>query len=152
MPELKHSLKQEATILYARESNLYAMSTTYGERLDRALRMTGKDRLYLAAQIDISVQAISQVIAWKTKALTAENSARAARVLQVDGYWLATGEGEPQGQLNAPAANEAWPFVSLTRERFEAAPAHVRGMIEGRAVAYIEEWEASAKRANNKIA
>lgn len=81
---------------------------TYGERLDAALSKSGKDRAQLSQGIGVSVQAIGQVIAGKTKALTAENSARAARFLSVDHYWLATGEGGPD-----PTSRE-WCFPGVT--------------------------------------
>lgn len=70
---------------------------TYGERLEEALKLAGRERKELCAAIGITLQALGQVISGKTKALTAENSARAARFLQVDHFWLATGEGSPRG-------------------------------------------------------
>lgn len=88
------------------ESKLSRMST-YGERLEKALRWSKKDRAELGAALQISVQAIGQVIAGKTKALTAENSARAARFLNVDHYWLATGEGQME------IVSRDWPFEGL---------------------------------------
>lgn len=76
---------------------------TYGERLEEALRIAGRERKELCAAIDITLQALGQVISGKTKALTAANSARAARFLKVDHFWLATGEGEPRPKIeNAP--------------------------------------------------
>lgn len=77
------------------------ISMTYGDRLKVALAHTGKDRASLAAAIGVSVQSIGQVMLGDTKALTAENSARAARYLGVDGYWLATGEGQMQTSSGA---------------------------------------------------
>lgn len=86
------------------------MEPNYGERLAIALQMAEKDRQQLADGINISVQAIGQVIAGKTKALTAENSAKAARYLGVDGFWLATGIGKPQ------PVTEALQHVGLVAE------------------------------------
>lgn len=83
---------------------------TYGQRLDRALKLAGKERPELARKLDISVQAVSQVINGRTVALTAENSAKAARFLNVDGYWLATGIGSPASDDNVPETQ--WPFTS----------------------------------------
>lgn len=54
------------------------------------------DRAKLAEALDVSVQAVGMVLSGKTRALTAENSAKAARFLKVDHYWLATGLGEPR--------------------------------------------------------
>jgi len=59
---------------------------TYGERLEEALRIAGRERKELCAAVGITLQALGQVISGKTKALTAENSARAARFLQVDHF------------------------------------------------------------------
>jgi transcriptional regulator with XRE-family HTH domain len=53
-------------------------------------------RTKLAAALEISKQAVGQVLTGKTNALTCDKSARAARFLKVDHFWLATGEGEPR--------------------------------------------------------
>jgi len=104
---------QPIKAFFTRESNhalhtcKYAFVTmsTYGERLEEALRLVGKDRQQLADALGISVQAVSQVILGKTKALTAENSARAARFIGINPFWLATGEGAPGASQSA-----GWPF------------------------------------------
>jgi phage repressor protein C with HTH and peptisase S24 domain len=71
---------------------------TYGERLEIALAVKRPEdknaRQWLADQLDISVQAVGQVITGKTKALTAENHEKAVRALGCSGLWLATGQGE----------------------------------------------------------
>lgn len=64
----------------------------------------------LADHVGISRQAIKQ---WEdkdgTKSLDAANAIRAARALNVDPLWLATGEGEPisTGVQEAPASYDA---------------------------------------------
>jgi len=115
------------------ESNLSSMSTTYGARLDTALRLAKTDRQTLADQLGISVQAIGQVIAGKTKALTAENSAQAARVLGVDGYWLATGEGAVGSAKPAAAKASAsiWPFARIREADVLALSEGDRNFVEG---------------------
>lgn len=70
---------------------------TYGQRLQQAMDMAKKTRKQLAAELGCSVQALGMVITGAGKAersLTARSNALAARYLKVDGYWLATGEGE----------------------------------------------------------
>jgi len=67
---------------------------TYGDRLEHALQFSGKSRKDLCLAIGVTLQALGQVLSGKTKALTSENSARAARFLEVDHYWLATGQGQ----------------------------------------------------------
>ncbi|CUI55665.1 helix-turn-helix domain-containing protein [Achromobacter xylosoxidans] len=123
-------------MLYMLESNLSRMNT-YGSRLEQALQLAGRERIELANAIDVSVQAIGQVIAGKTKALTAENSAKAARFLKVDAYWLATGEGNAQGQ-DVPGA-APWPFTAITAEQWNALSEAQRGRVEGFAEAMLKE-------------
>lgn len=66
---------------------------SYGQRLNQAIDIAEKDRNYLAAVMKVSVQSIGQVITGKSKAHTAVNCAVASRALNVDFFWLATGEG-----------------------------------------------------------
>ncbi|MGT2508168.1 helix-turn-helix domain-containing protein [Cupriavidus basilensis] len=117
--------------------------TTYGQRLEEALAIAGKDRQQLSDEIGISVQAISQVILGKTKALTAENSALAAKFAGVDGFWLATGVGSP---LMQAGNDHPWPFA-ISREEYDRLSAaqkagldrilteFIRSSLEGR-----DEW------------
>lgn len=70
------------------------MRTTFSERLQRAMRLAGKNQAALAKELGISPQALSQVLSGQTKAMTAENTAKAAAALSVPTDWLATGEGE----------------------------------------------------------
>lgn len=91
---------------------------TYGERLEAALmakRPADKAaRQWLADQLEISVQAVGQVIAGKTKALTAENHEKAVQALGCSGLWLATGQGEliPVQPLT-PAPQPGQPVVHV---------------------------------------
>jgi transcriptional regulator with XRE-family HTH domain len=88
----------------------------YGQRLAEAMALAGmaeadgtlkKDaRSRLAAALEISVQAVGQVLTGASRAFTPEKSARAARFLKVDHYWLATGEGEPRPPGLSPEALE----------------------------------------------
>lgn len=86
-------------------------TTTFGERLEEALRLAKKDRQQLADALGISVQAVSQVIVGKTKALTAENAARASLHLGVDMLWLCTGEGESTASVVEGKNQARWPFL-----------------------------------------
>lgn len=64
---------------------------TYGERLSEAIDLAKESRESLAEALDISVQAVGAVIRGDTRAMTAENNAKAARFLAVNPFWLATG-------------------------------------------------------------
>ena len=93
---------------------------TYGDRLNDALQQSGEGRRELASAIGISVQAVGDVINGKTKALTAENNANAARFLSVNPSWLATGKGHrsPMARDSRPpgqAASATENFVTLQR-------------------------------------
>jgi transcriptional regulator with XRE-family HTH domain len=107
----------DASILSSHFRKLAFM--TYGKRLQQALERAKKDRAALAAELQVSVQAVGQVITGGrsgTQTFTAENNAKAARFLRIDPNWLATGEGEI-----APAAN-VWPFTLLTPEQLQELP------------------------------
>lgn len=71
----------------------------YGARLQIAIDLAGKERGRLARELGISAQAVGQVIRGATGAFNAANNARAARFLEVDPFWLATGEGQPRTLL-----------------------------------------------------
>ena len=94
------------------------MPSTFGQRLELALKLAEKSRNELAEAADLTVQAIGQVIQGNTKALTAENSAKAARFLNVDSYWLATGKGKPRPVEATTEAPDRWPFQRLALDRF----------------------------------
>lgn len=101
MSKLKHAFSPNTSILSRSSRKLAFMSAApYGERLLQAMKLAKlperEGRAKLAAALKITVQAVGMVINGKTKAFAAEQSARAARYLEVDHFWLATGEGEPR--------------------------------------------------------
>lgn len=132
------------------ESKLSRMTSTYGTRLAEALGLADKDRQQLADAIGVSVQAIGQVIAGKTKALTAENSERAARFLRVDPFWLATGEGAPTKLDSAGAID--WPFLRVTAQQWEDLPVAERSRIEGFVEAVVLGATTVKSKADHKAA
>ncbi|WP_197332920.1 hypothetical protein [Ralstonia syzygii] len=120
--------------------------STYSERLVYALKTSKKTRPALAQHLGISEQAVGQVIQGNTKALSAENNARAARFLQVDDLWLATGEGDPRP--TAPKSDESgWPFTRVDQERVLLLPIDERAFIEARLEAELERAEERLKKA-----
>ena len=56
----------------------------------------GIQQTELVRRIGVGKAAINQVLTRHTKALNAERALRAARILQVDPWWLVTGEGVPR--------------------------------------------------------
>lgn len=90
----------------------------YKDRLAQAMEAAQIKTAELADKLGLSYQAIKKVVDGTTKALTAENSARAAQVLNINSDWLALGEGEmsrgraqvPHGDLT-PAPQPGRPTV-----------------------------------------
>lgn len=86
---------------------------TYGKRLSQALEHAKKPRAALARELEVSVQAVGQVLTGGrngTQTFTAGNNVKAARFLRVDPHWLATGEGEMLSKTE-------WPGTQLTLEQ-----------------------------------
>lgn len=115
MNVVKHTFSTHASILSTRICKLASMSE-YGKRLAHALNLATKERKDLAAHLEISVQAVGQVIRGETGAFTSDNNARAAKFLTVDPYWLATGEGEarPKNLLSDEALALAATYDQMT--------------------------------------
>lgn len=124
----------------------YFPDMSYGKRLEKALELAGKDRKELAAHLEISVQAVGQVITGGrsgNQRFDAENSARAAQFLGVDHFWLATGEGD------ARLKGVDWPFTLVDRERYENLSPERRGFVQSGLERLIaEQEEQQALRAN----
>lgn len=99
---------------------------SFGARLDEAIKLADASRLSVGDAIGISESAVGMVIRGVTKALTAENSARAARFLRVDYHWLATGEGE------ARPKGDGWPFLGFGPGDYYALDQSLRDEIEDR--------------------
>lgn len=127
-----------ASMLFEPGGKLAYSMSTFAERLQLALAESGKTRAELAAALEISPQAVGQQLAGATKSMTAENAARAARLLQVDLHWLCTGEGtmlaQPPGQsfanrISIAAAELALQFDSVPLERQRALYAQLQDLI-----------------------
>lgn len=108
---------------------------TYGSRLASALDLAAKSRGELALHLAISPQAIGQVIRNDTGALTAENSARAARFLNVDHFWLATGEGQAREALHVERLALSTEAVGVGQALDRVTPSDRRNQ----AIALIEQ-------------
>jgi transcriptional regulator with XRE-family HTH domain len=124
MHGLNHSSAYVATIVHAPQVSWATMvETTYVERLAIAMGANAGERpepaaiQALADHLHVSYTAVAKYWADKSKTLTAENNSKAAKFLQVDPDWLATGVGEMR-------SNRVWPFgTEVTPEQFFALPA-----------------------------
>jgi phage repressor protein C with HTH and peptisase S24 domain len=98
--QLNHSSLINATIVIFKRVSIATM-VDYSERLKLALKQSGLTIQMLADALGISYQATKKAVDGKTKAFTAANSLKAARVMGVSPDWLATGEGEVKGPLRS---------------------------------------------------
>jgi hypothetical protein len=75
-------------------------ASDYARRFAEAMRLCGIDKqTEIAARIGVTKATINALLGGRSRYLDAPNSAIAARVMQVDHDWLATGEGEPRPLL-----------------------------------------------------
>lgn len=111
---------------------------TYGERLGAAMEHAGRSRGELAAELAVSVQAISQVLLGKTIALSAANSAVAADFLGVDHRWLATGDG-------TMLRHSTWPF-SVDRSAYERLSSDQKQALDDTVGAFVRASLGKPKR------
>ena len=75
---------------------------SYGKRLQDALRRAGRTRKQLAAELEVSPQAIGMVLNGAEgveRKLSAVNNEKAAAYLGISRLWLLTGEDEPDRQV-----------------------------------------------------
>lgn len=103
---------------------------SYGERLSQAIEIAKSSRAAVAKAIGISEQAVGQAIRGDTKSHTAENQARICKLLGVDYYWLATGEGKPR-----PISD--WPFSSFLPSQYSRLDPLITAEVEQRLLGAI---------------
>ncbi len=72
---------------------------TISDRLKYALELRGMKASDLARELGLSKASISQWLSSTTKELSASNALNAAKVLNVDPYWLVFGTGSPETEL-----------------------------------------------------
>lgn len=102
----------------------------YKDRLTHALELAGLETKDLQKHLGVTYQAMKKLEIGTTKALSAENNARAARFLDVDAFWLATGEG-------APRPMQPWPFPMILPSQWTQLDADFRRQVENNVVG---EW------------
>lgn len=129
--------------------------TNLPERINLLLSENHWSAAELARQAGVSRAAVSDWRNGSVKTLTAEVASRLATACNVDAIWVATGRGEPrqgdqaQRRSGAPSPTD-WPFLAIDPARYSQLPDAVKRMIEGRALALIDEWEASVQVGTTK--
>ncbi len=84
----------------------YPCMDEFGARITTALALAKLDRKALATHLGVSVQAVGQAI--RGGRFSAENTARAARFLGVNWFWLATGEESAEVEDGPPGAEPTY--------------------------------------------
>lgn len=102
----------------------------HNERIKIALTLSQKKASQLQKELGVSPAAMTYLLKGDSKGFSAENNARAARFLEVDAYWLATGEG-------APRPMQPWPFPMILPSQYEQLGADFRRQVENNVVG---EW------------
>lgn len=103
--------------IFEQDLSMLEVMSTYADRLALALTHAQISRVAFSKAIGISPQATALVLSGQTKALTAENTAHAARALRVNHYWLATGEGSMAEAMSPEASEAARLMDSVAPER-----------------------------------
>lgn len=129
----------------------------YWTRLKEAMTHAGVVKAQLQTHLGVSYQAMKKLEDGKTKSLTAENNAKAAKFLGVNAYWLATGQetkeipssATPATTLNLQekrAQNEAkvWPFEDIKPEQYQRLTPVQKSKVEGYILGMLENLETRA--------
>jgi len=105
---------------------------SYAERLAKALDAAGLNQSELARALGITTASVSNIMTGASKSMAADNSVRAAKLLNVSPYWLATGQGPMRPAGTSPLATRmAAEFDRLVPDSMrERVYAQVMGLIE----------------------
>lgn len=143
MPPLNHSFQEMRTMVFDRAPTISTM-VEFKERLKLAMDHAKVSRESLRAELDVTRVAIDKLLDGRSKAMSTENCAKAARFMGVSIYWLATGAGEmlepkkySTTPLPAPLASETdsnpfgWPMKTVSAREYNKLSEFQRGLIEG---------------------
>lgn len=110
----------------------------------------GIDREWLMARLKVSRVAIDKLLDGRSKSMTAERCAVTARLLKVDYFWFATGQGEMLGKTEPLRAEGAqwfaaepipsynWPMSTVTTQEYRTLTERQQGYIEGQIRAMLD--------------
>ena len=120
----------------------------YWERLSAALAHAQSNLKQLQEYLGVSYQAMKKLEDGKTKSLSAQNSAQAAKFLGVDSHWLATGEGEMLITKQAPFGNTSNQSPLQLPDGARAVTlkyAYRVGIVQGGNNGFIEDYAPNAQ-------
>jgi transcriptional regulator with XRE-family HTH domain len=108
--------------------------TDYKDRFADAMKQAGATEHTVAKALGISYQAVKKVLLGTTRMLKADHNVMAAKFLQVDSEWLATGEGEARGA-------RVWPLSQELLQAIQSAQGDQRLTVENTARSVLKlKW------------
>ena len=122
----------------------------FRERLKAAMVYASVDREWLMARLKVSRVAIDKLLDGRSKSMTAERCALTARMLKVDYFWFATGQGEmlekteplhpgvSQWHVAESMPHYNWPMSSVTAKEYRTLTERQQGYIEGQIRAMLD--------------
>lgn len=87
----------------------HATMVELGERLNEAMKTRGVSISALATAVGMSYQGIRKIVRGDTKEIAASNCDKIAAYLRISSKWLATGAGEMELRVDAPASYNELP-------------------------------------------
>lgn len=130
----------------------------FKDRLKFAMDQAGAGREALRAKLQISRVAVDKLLDGRSKSMSAENCAHAAQFLGVDGFWLATGKGDPHPvraehtareplPKYAPVKSAPWPMQTVSLAEYLSLSERQQGHIEGQIRALLDVKSNSGRHA-----
>lgn len=124
----------------------------FRDRLRAAMEHANVKRESLMARLGVSRVAIDKLLDGRSKSMTAERCAKTARLLNVDHFWFATGEGSMLAEAAPPERNitaalvasdtiatySTWPMATVTLAEYNTLTERQKGHIEGHIRAMLE--------------
>lgn len=123
----------------------------FRNRLQTAMDRSGVSRDALSAHLKVTRVAVDKLLDGRSKSMTAENCAKAARFLEVDHFWLATGNGDmrlvesdsqnkvsERRALYLPNTAASWPMQTVSLSEYRTLSERQQGHIEGQIRAMID--------------
>lgn len=150
MSELNHSFWRLDTMVYDAEVTLSTM-VEFRERLSAAMAYAKVDKVTLASRLKLTRVAIDKALDGRSKSMTAENCAKAALMLKVNHFWLATGLGSMESTQEYPAPEPraaeivsdtlrpyGWPMQTIKLHEYMRLSERQQGHIEGQIRAMLD--------------
>ncbi len=150
MPELNHGF-QRKTMVSQCGATLSTM-VEFRDRLKAAMGHANVKREWLMSRLNVSRVAIDKLLDGRSKSMTAKRCAITARLLKVNYFWFATGQGEmladapPEVQIggvffvaeNSPPPYNSWPMTTITQREYCTLTERQQGHIEGQIRAMLD--------------